>query len=201
MATSKWFTGETPPDASMGVDGDLYLNTVSSAVYVKKDGSWISVAELRGPAGPPGPTGATGAPGPQGPAGPPGEQGPPGPAGTMQIEYWTHVITPAECVFVPTFAGGYYEITIHDPRFGARDWIDLWERSLDGAWYRVAPIYSEANSIWYGIWYTFNGSICYRSPLSEVGTTIVIFRAPTFFSTGKSIEEFDAAAYFRSLAE
>ncbi|HPZ99420.1 MAG TPA: hypothetical protein PLT93_14895, partial [Phycisphaerae bacterium] len=54
MATSKWFTGETPPDASMGVDGDLYLNTVSSAVYVKKDGSWISVAELRGPAGPAG---------------------------------------------------------------------------------------------------------------------------------------------------
>ncbi|GEM_PF-2799875 len=194
MLNAKWFLGTGAPSADLGENGDLYLETTNSTVFVKMDGAWASVAELRGPQGPtgePGPAGPQGAPGADGAPGQPGPQGPPG---KVEMEYWVHTITPDEVTFVPAIPYGYYRIDIVDPRFGANDWIDLWNRSADGAWFRMAPMWDATLGTWYGIWYTYHGSIMFRSPINEVGEKIIIFRAPTVLSA-KSIREFNAAEF------
>lgn len=212
MLTAKWFTGEGAPASSLGEDGDLYLDTADSVVFVKMDGGWMNVAELKGPQGatgptgpqgPAGPAGPEGDTGPAGPEGPQGPQGPAGPPGEVKIEYWAHVITASDQTYIPAFPYGYYKISYHDPRFGATDWIDIWQRSTEGAWFRLAPFWSDGLQTWFGIWYVYDGSIMFRSDSNMIGSTIIIFRAPTVLSgstTARSTGVFDAAEYFRGLA-
>lgn len=65
-----------------GVDGDGYINTVTSTFFGPRAGGvWPAGVSLVGPQGDTGPTGATGAQGPQGDAGPQGATGPAGPQG------------------------------------------------------------------------------------------------------------------------
>jgi len=91
LLTAKWYTGTGGPSADLGEDGDLYLDTQASDVYVRMDGQWTPVANLRGPegpAGPEGPEGPQGPPGPEGPQGPPGPEGPQGPPGPRDVIFW-----------------------------------------------------------------------------------------------------------------
>ena len=83
-------TGDGPPPADLGNDGDTYLDSDTGDIYGPKDpttGWGPPTGNITGPAGPQGPPGATGPPGPTGPTGdpgptgPPGGQGPPGPRG------------------------------------------------------------------------------------------------------------------------
>ncbi len=93
-------SGVGGPAASLGVDGDFYLDINSFVMHgPKTGGQWLNSAALigpigpqglpgapgsQGPQGPPGPTGLTGTPGatgPQGPQGPAGNDGAAGPAG------------------------------------------------------------------------------------------------------------------------
>lgn len=193
MLNAKWYTGTGGPSADLGQDGDLYMDTAASVVYVRMEGGWRNVAYLQGPQGPQGPQGFTG---PQGVPGIPGPAGPP-----TNVEYWTHVISPADVLYIPSIPYGYYKITIYDPRLGATDWIDLWTVSDDGAWYRLNPVWDSTLQMSYGIWYTYAGSVMFRSPTSVLGWKMVIFRAPTVFSGAtKRINDFNAADYFRELA-
>lgn len=72
---ARWITGVLDPIASVGSDGDLFLNTSTGHLFVKTNGSWSDVANISGPAGPAGTSGlagangATGATGATGPAG------------------------------------------------------------------------------------------------------------------------------------
>ena len=197
LLTAKWYIGSGAPSSDTGANGDLYLDTDSSSVYVRMGGVWASVATIRGPqgeagpngpAGPPGPTGPAGPEGPMGPegpagpTGPEGQDGPQGPPGDVAMEYFVHTVTVADQVFVPAAPGGYYRISYHNPRFGSTDWIDIWQRSADGAWYRLAPFWDNTRLVWYNIWYTYSGSIMFRSPISMVGETLVVFRVPTVYS-------------------
>lgn len=78
--------GTTNPIASLGTNGDFYINTVSSSLFGPKTNEiWGSGVPLVGPQGIQGPIGLTGATGPQGiqgVAGPTGATGPQGTAGT-----------------------------------------------------------------------------------------------------------------------
>jgi len=87
------------PNATDGIDGDFYLDTLSSNLYgPKKKGKWPLPKSLVGPVGPQGPVGrqgsegkvgdkgastsSAGTQGTQGIQGPQGTQGTPGPAGS-----------------------------------------------------------------------------------------------------------------------
>jgi hypothetical protein len=65
--------GDGAPAASLGVDGDIYIDTVSRDVYQKANGTWSVVTNLSG--GPPGPQGEKGDPGDDGMNGAPGTNG------------------------------------------------------------------------------------------------------------------------------
>ena len=187
LTTSRWYIMEEAPGPDIGQNGDLYIDTLTSTVYAKLNETWVNVANIKGPQGDPGP------------AGPEGPPGPPGPAGQIVMEYWVHTISPSEVTFVPALPYGYWKIVYKDSRFGATDFIDLWTRSLDGAWFRLAPHWDSTLDIWYNVWYTYKGSIMFRSPLNMAGQTIVVFRAPTFWSPqSKPLVEFNAAEYLLS---
>lgn len=74
-AGSTWRNGTTVPSNSLGINGDYFLNTTNSIVYVKSGGSYSAIASLLGQTGSQGPEGPEG---PEGPAGAIGPQGPPG---------------------------------------------------------------------------------------------------------------------------
>jgi hypothetical protein len=57
---ARLITGTTGPSAAIGVNGDLYLDTTSSTMYVKVGGAWMFVADLKGATGPAGATWHTG---------------------------------------------------------------------------------------------------------------------------------------------
>ena len=87
-----FYAGPTAPSASVGKDGDYFINDLTGEMYgPKAAGAWPTVPlSLVGPAGPEGPAGvpgpagvagATGATGPQGPAGPTGATGSTGATG------------------------------------------------------------------------------------------------------------------------
>jgi Collagen triple helix repeat (20 copies) len=65
--------GTGAPAASLGADGDLYIDTVSRDVYQKSGGTWSVITNLSG--GPPGPKGDTGAKGDPGTNGTDGTNG------------------------------------------------------------------------------------------------------------------------------
>ncbi len=79
-----------PDDATVGVNGDFYINTAANTIFgPKTGGAWgtgVSLVGAAGATGPQGPTGATGAastvPGPTGPTGPQGQQGVAGATGS-----------------------------------------------------------------------------------------------------------------------
>jgi hypothetical protein len=60
--------GSGAPAASLGADGDIYIDTVSRDVYEKSNGAWAVIVNLSG--------------GPPGPKGDPGDDGMPGADGT-----------------------------------------------------------------------------------------------------------------------
>lgn len=94
-----FLNGLGAPNATNGIDGDFYLDTLSSNLYgPKKKGKWPLPKNLVGPVGPQGPIGkqgsegkvgdkgastsSAGSQGAQGIQGPQGTQGTPGPAGS-----------------------------------------------------------------------------------------------------------------------
>jgi len=92
-ATNTIRSGSGVPAASLGIDGDFYIDLKTMNFYGPKKGKrWPIPTSLRGPAGATGPAGAdgkngatansvAGATGPAGPAGPKGDTGAPGPKG------------------------------------------------------------------------------------------------------------------------
>lgn len=80
---SVWHTGTADPAASLGLNGDLYLNTTSASVLQKRAGGWQWVTNLRGPQGVAGIAGPQGEQGERGEAGLPGEKGDPGEQGAQ----------------------------------------------------------------------------------------------------------------------
>src|SRR5690606_22411981 len=66
--------GSTDPGASLGKEGDVYLNTSSGDLFRKENGAWTLLMNLVGP---------------QGPQGQQGQQGPPGAdgRGVAEIKY------------------------------------------------------------------------------------------------------------------
>ena len=67
---SVWITRAGAPAVDEGREGDLFLDTVTRDVYLRRDGAWVVATSVaRGAEGPPGPEG------PRGPAGPKGDPG------------------------------------------------------------------------------------------------------------------------------
>jgi hypothetical protein len=67
--SNQWRTGAGVPADSLGVDGDMYLDSTGNDVYQRTAGHYVKVADLSGPAGAAGPPGASGGAGPPGPPG------------------------------------------------------------------------------------------------------------------------------------
>lgn len=82
----RFLSGDTDPDQSVGMPGDVYLNTSTGDLFRNDNGIWTLLMNLVGPQGPQGEQGPPGEPGEQGPPGEPGEQGPPG-RGIANITY------------------------------------------------------------------------------------------------------------------
>jgi hypothetical protein len=92
-AAAKWLSGTSAPAATLGKDGDYYLNTATGDVSAKSSGAWSVVTNIVGPTGAQGSkgdqgdqgiqglTGATGATGSQGSKGDKGDIGDKGPKG------------------------------------------------------------------------------------------------------------------------
>jgi microcystin-dependent protein len=53
-----WHSGSGAPDGGLGSDGDHYLDTDASDVYVKSGGSWSQTSNIKGPQGDQGAAGA-----------------------------------------------------------------------------------------------------------------------------------------------
>lgn len=81
---SVWRAGVGPPAASLGVDGDFYLNEVTGDVYEKEAGAYVFIATFKGAKGDKGDKGDKGGVGPAGVGlpGAPGRRGWDGEDGT-----------------------------------------------------------------------------------------------------------------------
>ena len=55
-----WLTGSGAPNNTLGKDGDLYLDTSTSDVYQKEDGTWTLITNIKGETGADGDKGDTG---------------------------------------------------------------------------------------------------------------------------------------------
>ena len=177
---SKWFTGSSAPSGSVGENGDLYLNTATGEVYLKQNNSWVSVANITGPAGTDGTDGADGSPGPAGPG----------------MTFWIHTITASEVAYIPASPYGYYQITYTDSRFSEDLWHDIWFVALDGTAYRPAPMLdSGVVGRWYYIIYHGSAGIAFNSILNETGKQIIVFAAS---AAPKSISGFNAKDFLLS---
>ena len=78
-----WLSGAGKPLATLGANGDLYLDTTAIDVYTKAGGAWTLTLNLRGPAGTAGASGATGATGATGGTGAAGATGATGASGSQ----------------------------------------------------------------------------------------------------------------------
>lgn len=58
--TYTWRYGAGAPSSGLGIDGDLYLNTTNSDVYIKAGGSWSVIANIKGATGANGTNGTNG---------------------------------------------------------------------------------------------------------------------------------------------
>jgi hypothetical protein len=70
-----WFNGTSVPSPSLGVNGDLYLNTNTNNIYKKVSGTWKIITNIKGDKGDEGVKGDTGATGDMGAIGPMGPRG------------------------------------------------------------------------------------------------------------------------------
>lgn len=70
-----WHNGSVDPIETIGVDGDVYLNTETSALFTKVNGKWEQIANLKGEEGVPGLDGNEGPKGEDGIKGNPGATG------------------------------------------------------------------------------------------------------------------------------
>lgn len=57
---STWYSGSTVPAAATGVNGDYYLNTATSDVYLKASGTWSIAVKIKGATGAAGTAGTNG---------------------------------------------------------------------------------------------------------------------------------------------
>ena len=89
---AKWLSGPTIPAASLGSNGDYYLQTGTGDVYAKASGAWTFTTNIKGPTGATGPQGLAGPTGAQGPVGATGPQGPAGGGANNQAAtlHWYH---------------------------------------------------------------------------------------------------------------
>ena len=106
-ATNTIRSGSGVPSASLGIDGDFYIDLKTMNFYgPKKNNRWPIPTSLRGPVGATGQAGAdgkngatansvAGATGPAGPAGPKGDTGAPGPKGDTGASGATGATGPA----------------------------------------------------------------------------------------------------------
>ena len=114
-----WRSGSGAPSDSLGINGDLYLDTVTDDVYQKAAGTYSIVANIKGSDGAAGADGADGA------------DGAPGSAGTTQIVVEIdgngNVITTGLKGFLPLkFAGTITSATLVADRAGAIV-VDIWK--------------------------------------------------------------------------
>ncbi len=99
---SVWYTGSGSPDAALGVNSDLFLDTLSANVYQKNNNIWALTENIRGL---------------QGDAGPQGPEGPQGPAGANGSVWYTGSGTPATSLgsdndlFLDTLSANVYQKT------------------------------------------------------------------------------------------
>lgn len=151
---SIWHTGADVPNASLGQDGDLYLNTLTAAVLQKQSGNWHEVTNLRGPKGERGADGERGETGPKGDQGERGEKGDKGDMGPAGMQGRDAPMADLSCTInqVAMFDGS---------RWVCRDWpanpllaLNCAEgdslRFMQGAWHCqpalvVAPPVDDAN--------------------------------------------------------
>jgi hypothetical protein len=80
---TRWYSGSGLPSSELGINGDFYLDLLSSNIYNKISGFWTIVTNIMGSEGPKGDTGATGPQGPKGDTGSMGPQGIQGPQGAQ----------------------------------------------------------------------------------------------------------------------
>ena len=59
---SRWYSGTSDPDDSLGQVGDYYLNTSSGDVFEKGSAGWSKTGNIKGPQGEQGPPGEPGFP-------------------------------------------------------------------------------------------------------------------------------------------
>jgi hypothetical protein len=131
-AGAVWRTGSGAPSSGLGINGDYYLNSATSDVYLKTSGSYSIVANIKGATGSTGSTGAaatiavgtvtTGAPGSSAvvnnsgtssaavfditiPRGDVGATGPTGPTGVIAATAPLAYDTPTETVSIPKATG------------------------------------------------------------------------------------------------
>lgn len=135
---SKWLSGAGIPSASIGNNGDYYLNTTTADVYTKVSGAWTLTANIKGsqgsagatgaqgPAGATGSQGPAGATGPQGPAGAAGAQGPVGPQGPSGSGVNLQKIAMLRWYTLPPISVG------SDPYGIAFDGVNMWVANQSG---------------------------------------------------------------------
>jgi uncharacterized protein (TIGR02145 family) len=96
----KWLSGTEAPQASLGKDGDYYLNTATGDLYARAVGIWslklniVGPRGLQGLKGDTGPAGAIGSKGDKGDIGPQGPVGATGPKGDQGLAGATGAIGP-----------------------------------------------------------------------------------------------------------
>lgn len=110
-----WRVGTGAPSNSLGVNGDLYLQS-NGDVHEKISGSYQVVMNLRGPQGIQGPAGPTGATGSQGPAGNNGQNGIDGktirngsgaPSSGLGVDGDFYIDTTADDIYGPKTSGSW----------------------------------------------------------------------------------------------
>jgi hypothetical protein len=154
---SKWFTGTDVPSSSLGQNGDLYLDTVSGHVWLKKDNIWTYITEVTGPAGEDGQPGTT------------------GPAG-VSIEYVDVTIPASECNWDEAYNG--YFVRLLSPFIEpAGYWYDFGYVQNDGS---VTPLsgYQGTDGKTYWNFFIYSGLATTWTSWDVTGKQIRIYRAP-----------------------
>lgn len=82
---STWREGDGAPPNFVGVDGDFYFDRTTADVYRRSIGSYVAIANIRGPQGAQGPQGTQGLQGPKGDKGDTGLTGPKGDKGDIGL--------------------------------------------------------------------------------------------------------------------
>ena len=46
--SAEWYTGTTNPNSLLGLDGDFFLNTLTENIFIKTQGNWQSLSNIKG---------------------------------------------------------------------------------------------------------------------------------------------------------